>query len=119
MHNRLTTTVLPTISSEISRTFLLCIGNSSLVAYNQNVVSYTYESEIPSQLPANILTAEEKISFLYFTNTLGLPSGSTVYFKSYLVSPLFEKSGYLDSNTNTVHGISIGNSSVVGMYVIP
>ncbi|NQT97169.1 MAG: hypothetical protein HQ562_05445 [Candidatus Marinimicrobia bacterium] len=115
----ITTTILPIINSEIARTFLLCIGNSSLVSYTQNITSSIYTSEIPTQLPADTLTAEEKIPFDYFTSTLGLTSGSIVYFKSYLVSPLYNKSGYTDSTTDAVLGKSIGNNSVVGMYVIP
>ena len=115
----ITTTISPIINSEIARTFLLCIGNNSLISYAQNLSSSIYSSEIPAQLPATTLTAEVKLPFDYFTNTLGLSSGSIVYFKSYLVSPLYEKSGYTDSTTDAVLGKSIGNNSVVGMYVIP
>ncbi|MBC8146393.1 MAG: hypothetical protein H8E98_00230 [Bacteroidetes bacterium] len=115
----ITTTISPTINSEIARTFLLCIGNSSLVSYTHNITTRISTSETPTQLPAATLIAKEKIPFDYFTSTLGLTSGSIVYFKSYLVSPQFEQSGYLDSITNSVFGLSIGNSSEVKVYIIP
>jgi len=115
----ITTTITPIINSEIARTFLLCIGNSSLVSYSQNLTSSMYTTEIPAQLPATILTVEEKIPFNYFTSTLGLSSGSIVYFKSYLVSPLYDNSGYTDSTSDAVLGKSLGNSSDVRMYLIP
>jgi hypothetical protein len=115
----ITTKIIPNAHSELERTLLLCMGDDIYVNYSNNINSYTYNTNSTSQSSPDTLKAFLKIPFTYFTNTLGKTSGSRIYFKTYLVSPLFENSGYLDRNTNTIRGLCIGNSSSTKDYIIP